>query len=81
MCELCSLTAFILSRNNVVQLIHESKDEVLNTLSTNLMFGGDTIADFSVLVIEKDEVVNEFKGKALQAELDDFLGRSSGCPL
>lgn len=81
MCELCSLTAFILSRNNVVQLIHESKDEVLNTLSTNLMFGGDTIDDFSILEIVEDEHVNEYKGEALQAELDDFLGRSSGCPL
>lgn len=81
MCELCSLTAFILSRNNVIQAMHESKDEVLNVLSTNLMFGGDTIDDFSILEIVEDEHVNEYKGEALQAELDDFLGRSSGCPL
>lgn len=81
MCELCSLTAFILTRNTVVQIMHESKNQVLSALSENLLFDDDKIEDFSLLVIKDDEVVNEFKGKALQSELDDFLGRSSGCPL
>lgn len=79
--ELCSLTAFILSRNNVFQAMNNSKDGVLRVLSENLMFGGDTIDDFSILEIVKDEHVNEYKGEALQAELDDFLERGSGCPL
>ena len=81
MCKLCSLTAFILSRNNVFQIMHESKDQVLSALLENLLFDDDKIEDFSLLVIKDDEVVNEYKGEALQAELDDFLGRSSGCPL
>lgn len=79
--KLCSLTAFILSRNNVIQTMNESKDEVLRVLSENLMFGGDTIDDFAILEIVKVEHVNEYKGEALQAELDDFLERGSGCPL
>lgn len=61
--------------------MHESKNQVLSALSENLLFDDDKIEDFSLLEVVNDEVVNEIKGEALQAELDDFFERSSGCPL